>query len=82
MARAEYVRAMKQLSRRFGEPLQKGAGAKVKKQAAQIIERFGAGSLGEFAKLHFRTAYEVVAAAGKLGELPLPAPKERVKWKR
>jgi len=82
VARAEYVRVMKQLSQRFGGPLQKGASAKVKEQAAQIIQKFGVGALGEFAKLHFRTAYEVVAAAGKLGELPLPEPKERMEWKR
>jgi ribonuclease HIII len=80
VARAEYVRQMHALSRKFGGPLQKGAGPLVKVQAAQIIERFGARSLGEFAKLHFRTAYEVVAAAGKLDELPLPEPKERMEW--
>jgi ribonuclease HIII len=76
-ARAEYVRQMVKLSRRFGAKLQKGAGPKVKEQAAEIIARFGARALGEFGKLHFRTAYEVVSAAGKLNELPLPVPKER-----
>jgi ribonuclease HIII len=80
VARAEYVRAMKKLSQRFGAPLQKGAGAKVKEQAAAIIGKFGAPALRDFAKLHFRTAYEVVAAAGRLAELPLPKPKERVEW--
>ena len=80
VARAEYVRAMKQLSRRFGEPLQKGANSKVKEQAAQIIQKFGASALRDFAKLHFRTAFEVVQAAGKLGELPLPEPKPRMEW--
>jgi ribonuclease HIII len=80
VARAEYVRQMHALSKQFGGPLQKGAGPLVKEQAAQIIERFGARALGTFAKLHFRTAYEVVAAAGKLGELPLPEPKERTEW--
>ena len=80
VARAEYVRQMHALSQRFGAPLQKGAGPLVKKQAAQLIERLGARSLGDFAKLHFRTAYEVVSAAGKLGELPLPEPKERTEW--
>ncbi len=80
VARAEYVRQMVALSRKFGGPLQKGAGPLVKDQALQIIERFGARQLGEFAKLHFRTAYEVVSAAGKLGELPLPEPRERMEW--
>jgi ribonuclease HIII len=75
VARAEYVRIMRKLSEEFGGELQKGASAKVKEQAHRIIERFGARALGRFAKLHFRTAYEVVKAAGKLDELPLPEPK-------
>jgi len=77
VARAEYVRQMVALSRVFGDKLQKGAGPLVKEQALQIINKFGAPALGDFAKLHFRTAYEVVAAAGKLDELPLPEPKAR-----
>ncbi|HVW19829.1 MAG TPA: ribonuclease HIII [Opitutaceae bacterium] len=80
VARAEYVRQIHELSRRFGAPLQKGAGPQVKVQAAEIIRRFGARALGDFAKLHFRTAYEVVAAEGKLDELPLPEPKARMEW--
>ncbi|MDE3083855.1 MAG: ribonuclease HIII [Verrucomicrobiota bacterium] len=80
IARAEFVREMKQLSKRFGEPLQKGAGPKVKEQAAKILEKFGTSALRDFAKLHFRTAYDVVAAAGKLAELPLPEPKPRTEW--
>ncbi len=77
VARAEYVRIMHRLSERFGSPLQKGASALVKQQAHDIINRFGARALGDFAKLHFRTAYEVVKEAGKLNELPLPEPKDR-----
>lgn len=80
VARAEFVRQMHTLSKRFGEKLQKGAGAQVKVQGARILERFGARALGDFAKLHFRTAYEVVAAAGKLSELPLPEPKAKMEW--
>lgn len=80
VARAEFVRQMNLLSRRFGAKLQKGASAAVKQQAAEIIAKFGAPALREFAKLHFRTAYEVVAAAGKLDELPLPEPKEKMEW--
>ncbi|MDX2186881.1 MAG: ribonuclease HIII [Opitutaceae bacterium] len=76
-ARAEYVRQMTALSREFGGKLQKGAGPLVKQQGLDIISRFGAKDLGRFAKLHFRTAYEVVKEAGKLDELPLPEPKER-----
>ncbi len=82
VARAEYVRIMIQLSREFGDRLQKGAGAPAKAQAAHIVEKFGARALGRFAKLHFRTSYEVVSAAGKLGELPLPVPREKTEWRR
>jgi ribonuclease HIII len=82
VARAEYVRQIHALLRHFGGPLQKGAGAQAKEQASRIIERFGARALGAFAKLHFRTSYEVVAAAGKLDELPLPKPREKMEWGR
>lgn len=82
VARAEYVRIMRRLSDRFGEPLLKGASVGVKKQAVQIMDKFGAQALGEFAKLHFRTAYEVVKAEGRLSELPLPEPKEYTGFSR
>jgi ribonuclease HIII len=80
VARAEFVRQMHLLSKKFGAKLQKGAGPLVKIQAHEIIQKFGTRALGDFAKLHFRTAYEVVKEAGKLDELPLPEPKERVEW--
>jgi len=60
VARAEYIRQMKKLSDRFGEPLQRGANAKVKQQARTIIDRWGPEVLQEFAKMHFRTAREVL----------------------
>jgi ribonuclease HIII len=80
VARAEFQRQMSLLSKKFGARLQKGASSLVKDQALQIMEKFGTLALGEFAKLHFRTAYEVVSAAGKLHELPLKEPKARVDW--
>ncbi len=80
VARAEFVRQMNLLSKKFGDKLQKGASAQVKTQAHAIIQRFGARALGEFAKLHCRTAYEVVAAAGKLDELPLKEPGPKMEW--
>ena len=82
VARAEFVRIMLSLSLEFGDKLQKGAGAPAKAQAFVLVEKFGAKALGHFAKLHFRTCYEVVSAAGKLDELPLPVPKEKTEWKR
>ena len=80
VARAAFVREMHTLSLKFGDKLQKGASAQVKVQAHEIIRRFGAPALREFAKLHFRTAYEVVSEAGKLDELPLKAPAEKTEW--
>ena len=80
VARAEFVRQMHLLSKKFGAKLQKGAGPLVKEQAHKIIAQFGARALAEFAKLHFRTAYEVVSAAGKLDELPLREPPEKMEW--
>ena len=80
VARAAFVREMHALSLRFGDKLQKGASAAVKAQAHEIIRRFGAPALREFAKLHFRTAYEVVSEAGKLDELPLKEPGEKMEW--
>jgi ribonuclease HIII len=80
VARAEFVRQMHTLSKKFGAKLQKGAGPLVKEQAHAIIAKFGARALGEFAKLHFRTAYEVVSAAGKLDELPLKPPLPKMEW--
>jgi len=82
VARAEFVRQMRLLSQKFGDKLQKGAGAEAKKQASEIIRRFGVRALGDFAKLHFRTSYEVVAEAGLLHELPLKAPGEKFEYRR
>lgn len=82
VARAEYVRQMRALSEKAGEELGKGAGATVKAQGRQLVERLGAAALRDYAKLHFRTAYEIVSEAGRLDELPLPKPKERVPFKK
>ena len=80
VARAEFVRQMHALSKTLGVKLQKGAGPLVKAQARDIIAKLGARALGNYAKLHFRTAYEVVAAAGKLDELPLKPPGPKLEW--
>jgi ribonuclease HIII len=72
VARAEYVRQMKALSEKAGEELKKGASAEVKAQAKRLVEKFGPEALGDFAKLHFRTAYEA---------LGLPVPEKKV-WVR
>jgi len=62
IARAMYVREMKRLSDELqpilGEPLMKGASAKVLEQAKKIVAVKGAGELAGYAKMHFKTAYE------------------------
>jgi ribonuclease HIII len=47
--------------------LKKGAGAQVKKQGEELVEKLGAHRLKDFAKVHFKTAYEI---------LGLPVPKK------
>jgi ribonuclease HIII len=72
VARAEFVRQMNELSERAGEKLLKGASAAVKAQATRLVEKFGPDALGDYAKLHFRTAFEALG-------LPVPEKKEWVR---
>lgn len=58
VARAAFVRELVKLSRIAGEVLPKGSGAQAKEAGIRIVQKFGPGALGRFAKLHFRTAYE------------------------
>ncbi|MCC5841643.1 MAG: ribonuclease HIII [Opitutales bacterium] len=71
-ARAEFVRQMDKLSKDFGEPLKKGAGAGVKAQALELVQKLGPHRLVDFAKVHFKTAYEVLG-------LPVP---QKPQWRR
>lgn len=66
-ARAEFVRQLRKLSTEFGEELKKGASAQVKKQGEELVAKLGAHRLKDFAKVHFKTAYEI---------LGLPVPKK------
>lgn len=59
-ARGEFLRQMESLSKIADEQLLKGASASVKEQGKRIVEKLGSHRLGEFAKLHFKTAYEVL----------------------
>ena len=63
IARALYVRQMTQLSKEAGEPLLRGASAQVKKQAIELVRKFGPDSLSRFAKINFKTASEAIALA-------------------
>ena len=60
IARATYIYSMKKLSEECGFELKKGASAEVRKQAVEIVKKFGADGLKRFAKLHFKTAIEAI----------------------
>jgi ribonuclease HIII len=62
MARAEYVRQMEKLSEKAGMLLPKGASATVKTVAREIISKYGPESLPLYAKMHFKTANEVLSS--------------------
>ncbi len=70
IARAEFLRQLKKISTEIGEELLKGAGAATKSQGKRLVQQLGPNRLGDFAKLHFRTSYEILG-------LPIPA---RAKW--
>ncbi len=60
IARCEYVWQMEKLSEKAGFELPKGASAAVKVAAKQIISQQGPGALRNYAKMHFKTATEVL----------------------
>ena len=70
IARAEFLRQLRKLSTGFGEELLKGAGAATKAQGSKLVEQLGPDRLREFAKMHFRTSYEILG-------LPVP---QKTQW--
>lgn len=64
VARAEFIRQMKKLSDVAGEPLLRGASGAVRQQAVRIVQAKGSDVLADLAKLHFKTAGEVLQASG------------------
>ena len=63
IARATYIYSMKKLSEECGIELKKGASVEVRKQAVEIVKKFGPEGLKRFAKLHFKTALEAIDEA-------------------
>lgn len=60
LARDQFVQVMQQLSEAAGFALPKGGGAQATRAGKKLLEKFGAERLGEFAKLHFANAKEVL----------------------
>lgn len=63
VARAVYVRAVKELEKIAGAALPKGCSAGTRKAGEALVAKFGRERFGEFAKLHFKTAEEALASA-------------------
>ncbi len=70
MARAQFVRALRDLGEKNGVKLPKGAGTEVDAVALELFRKGGAELLSQTAKMHFRTAY-------KAQGLPVP---EKQPW--
>lgn len=62
LARERFVKWLRDTGETLGIPLPKGVSSAVKESARKIVATQGADSLARFAKTHFRTTAEVVAA--------------------
>ncbi|MDD3237883.1 MAG: ribonuclease HIII [Candidatus Gastranaerophilales bacterium] len=61
IARAEYVKRMDELSGKYSINLPKGASSKVLEQGKLFVSKNGKDSLNEVAKMHFKTATQVLS---------------------
>ena len=76
IARATWLQQMKKLEELAGRSIPKGSGAQAKEVATQLFKQFGEERMGEFCKMHFKTAYEA------MGKTP-PAKKSwNPKWRK
>jgi ribonuclease HIII len=62
LARARFLVRLEALSAQFGMTLPKGASPMVVLTGQALVKQFGAAALGQVAKLHFKTAVEVLAS--------------------
>jgi len=60
IARATWLEQMKKLEELAGCSIPKGSGSQAKEKARQLFEKLGESRMGEFCKLHFKTAYEAM----------------------
>src|SRR5262249_4981883 len=60
IARADFLRRLQELSTRYGVSLPKGANDTVIAGGKAFVKRHGVDSLGQVAKLHFRTTANVL----------------------
>ena len=62
LARDEFIKRLNRLSQKYSITFPKGASSEVIRAGKEFIRRYGKDKLGEVAKLHFRTTYEIVKA--------------------
>lgn len=78
LARAGFLRALRSMGQKYGVKIPKGASAQTRQVAVDLVTRHGPAVLLESCKGHFRTADEVLAAAGhsrvEVPGLPEPNP--------
>jgi len=60
LARADFLRRLKNLSQTIGVPLPKGASEKVKIAALEVLQKGGKEDLVKVAKWHFRTTQQIL----------------------
>jgi len=60
LAREKFVRWLDRKGKELGIALPKGVSAAVKTSAREIVTKHGEEALRKFAKMHFRTAAEVI----------------------
>ena len=64
LARAAFIQSLREIQKRHGITIPKGASDKVREAAVELVKRHGPGVLLENCKCHFRTTDQVLAAAG------------------
>lgn len=65
LARAAFLRALRDMQKKFGVVIPKGASAQVRETAQGIVKQHGATALLDIAKCHFKTADDVLGAVGQ-----------------
>jgi ribonuclease HIII len=70
LARASFINWLEREGKSLGIPLPRGASSAVKVMGANIVQRDGAAALGRVAKLHFKTASEILSQTSCTQILP------------
>ena len=65
LARAGFLRGLREQEQKYGLPAPKGASPQVKEAARALVRQHGAAALLDTAKCHFKTTDEVLATEGR-----------------